>query len=255
MKLPISHRHEIPFFHNKSKIDFQKDIYERYHEMVLKHTALHLADELWGQYPMQAILDFGSEYLKDNNPKIILEVGCGVGRWIADLAKLHPQSECWGIDYSYQMLKQANNFWIKGRDFELGMSHKGFAEKIHLSGSKLSNLEFGLAKASELPFDDESQDIVCSSFLIDRLPDPAKGIIEMNRVLKPDGLLIIVTPLNFEHADHWATFYPPEKLRQFLTDLGLEWLEWKENMRIEEPLDAQGNSVLWKCLALVASKK
>ena len=255
MKSPISYRHKIPFYYDKSKVEFQKDIYERYHEMVLKHNALHLADKLWGQYPMQSILDFGREYIKSIKPKNILEVGCGVGRWIADLASSHPQSVCWGIDYSYQMLKQANDFWIKSKDLDLDMSHKGFNKMLHVPGSSLANLNFGLAKVSELPFDDHSQDFVCSSFLIDRLADPAAGMLEMIRVLKPNGILVIITPLNFENADHWDSFYPTEKLSQFLIELGLELLEWKKEMHIEEPLDARGNGVMWKCLGVVANKK
>ena len=255
MKSPISYRHKIPFYYDKSKVEFQKDIYERYHEMVLKHNALHLADKLWGQYPMQSILDFGREYIKSIKPKNILEVGCGVGRWIADLASSHPQSVCWGIDYSYQMLKQANDFWIKSKDLDLDMSHKGFNKMLHVPGSSLAKINFGLAKVSELPFDDHSQDFVCSSFLIDRLADPAAGMLEMIRVLKPNGILVIITPLNFENADHWDSFYPTEKLSQFLIELGLELLEWKKEMHIEEPLDARGNCVMWKCLGVVANKK
>jgi len=144
MKSPISHRRGIPFYYDKSKVEFQKDIYERYHEMILKHTALHLADKLWGQYPMQAILDFGREQLKIKTPNNILEIGCGVGRWIAELAQSYPQSKCWGIDYSYQMLKQANDFWVKGKDLTLDMSHKGFDKEINPKGLNLANLNFGL---------------------------------------------------------------------------------------------------------------
>ena len=51
MKPSITHRKEIPFFHNKTPQEFKQDIYERYHEMVVRQSALHLADQLWGKYP------------------------------------------------------------------------------------------------------------------------------------------------------------------------------------------------------------
>jgi len=76
----------------------------------------------------------------------------------------------------------------------------------------------------------------------------------MNRVLKPGGLLIMITPLNFEHSDHWSVFFPAEKLRHYITDLGLDCLQLNEEMIIQEPLDIRGNCVLWKCLGIVAKK-
>ena len=254
MKSPILYRKEIPFFYDKSEVEFQKDIYERYNRMIVKHSALHLADEFWGEYPMQPIVDFASEYYKDLALDNILELGCGVGRWIASIAQVHPKAACWGIDYSYQMLKRANDFWVLGNDIFIDLSSKGFSKLIELKGSQLSNLKFGLAKAADLPFASNSQDMVLSSFLIDRLDDPKKGLLEMHRVLKPNGRLIIVSPLNFSQAKHWDTLYPPIKIHQLLIQIGFSILDWKEEMMITEPLDSRGNVVNWNCLAIVASK-
>ena len=78
----------------------------------------------------------------------------------------------------------------------LDLSHKGFPVS-HLPGHELKNLNFGLAKAEELPFQNESQDYVFSNFLLDRMKEPLEGLKEMKRVLKPDGKVIIITPLNF----------------------------------------------------------
>ena len=48
MKIPIQTRQGIPFFHDKNEKEFQQDPYERYDPMVIRQSALHLADELWG---------------------------------------------------------------------------------------------------------------------------------------------------------------------------------------------------------------
>lgn len=255
MKAPISYRKNIPFFCEKTETDFQKDIYERYEEMVLRQSALQLADELWGNYPMQAVLNFAEEHYPQKEIENILEIGSGVGRWIATVAQKHPLSNCWGIDYSYQMLKRAHEFWVEGREIEIDLSNKGFPQPLQIKGFQIPNLKFGLAKASELPFADQSQDLVLNSFLLDRLDDPAKALKEMFRVLKPNGKLILISPLNFNQAEHWQSFYPPIKIRQLLNSLGFELLAWEENMNIREPLDARNNHIQWNCLAFVAQKK
>ena len=253
MKTPISYRKGIPFFYNKTDIDFQKDVYERYDSMVQRQSALHLADPLWGEYPMQAVLDFAAAYYPDD-AKAILEVGCGVGRWIATLAQHYPQATCWGIDYSYQMLKRANEFWVHGKDLHLDWSNKGFVEALNIKGHQLSNLNLGLAKTSDLPFSDASQDLLVNSFLLDRLDNPAKGLGEMYRVLRPNGRLILMTPLNFDQAIHWENLYPLRKIYDLFIQIGFTILEWREELIIEEPLDARGNGIAWKCLGVVASK-
>lgn len=253
MEKPISYRMQIPFFIKKSEIDFQKDLYERYDDMVVRHVALHLADDLWGAYPFQKGFDFITTHLQNEKYVNVLEVGCGVGRMIGALAKENQDGNYWGIDYSYQMLKQGHDFWVENKTILLDLSHKGFSA-VHLPGHELKNLNFGLAKAEELPFKNESQDFVFSNFLLDRLREPLKGLKEMKRVLRPDGKIIIVTPLNFLHKDHWKQLYPSTKLFQVLKNLGFDILEWEDEFNMEEPLDLRGNVLKWNCLGMVLQK-
>jgi len=253
MQPVIYNRKGIPFFHQKTEVEFRQDIYERYHEMVVRQSALHMADELWGRYPFQPVFDFAKKHYPTITQINILEIGCGVGRWIATLAKHYPKANCWGIDYSYQMLKRANEFWVKGKEISIDLTDKGLGHKSQ-KGEQLSNLKFGLAKAEKLPFDTNSQDIVVSSFLLDRIENPIKGLKEMYRVLKPKGKLIVTSPLNFKKAEHWNKYYPPSKFSDTLQKIGFEIIEWKEDMIVNEPLDVQGNLVRWNCLGFVATK-
>ncbi|NJN78046.1 MAG: methyltransferase domain-containing protein [Saprospiraceae bacterium] len=250
---PIFDRKGIPFFHQKTALEFQQDVYERYHEMVVRQAALHLADEIWGKYPFQAVFDFAETHYSNQEISTILELGCSVGRWIGTLAKRYPKATCWGIDYSYQMLKCANDFWVNGKEITIDLSDKGFAELL-IKGEKLSNLHFGLAKAENLPFNENSQDLIVNSFLIDRLENPRNGLEEMYRVLKPNGKLIVISPLNFQKAEHWKRYFPPIKIQYILKKIGFKILEWNENIEINEPLDFRGNSVRWKCLGFVVTK-
>ena len=255
MKAPLSYRNKIPFFSEKSRVEFQKDIYERYDDMVIRQSALHLADQLWGRYPMQTVIDFAREHYPSNPKAKILDVGCGVGRWISHLAQRYPQSECWGIDYSYQMLKRAHEFWIQGKDVSIDLTNKGFTESVVVKGHQISNLNFGLAKASELPFSDQSQDLIITSFLLDRVVEPIDALKEWYRILSLDGKLIGITPLNFEQANHWQEFYPPSKLQNALIRIGFKVLDWKEGITIEEPLDFHGNKIIWRCICIVLTKE
>jgi SAM-dependent methyltransferase len=251
---PILDRKGIPFFHQKTALEFQQDVYERYHEMVMRQSALHLADELWGAYPFQAVFDFVETHYPKEAEINILDIGCSVGRWIGTLAERYPKATCWGIDYSYQMLKQANDFWVKGKEISIDLTEKGFSKKT-IDGHELTNLKFGLAKAENLPFDENSQDLIVNSFLIDRLENPMQGLAEMYRVLKPNGKLIVMTPLNFQKAAHWKTYFPPIKIENMLKNMDFEILDWQEEIIINEPLDLRGNSVRWKCLGFVVEKK
>lgn len=255
MKAPIRVRQQIPFFHDKSAQEFQQDPYERFDPMVLRQSALHLADELWGQYPMQAIVDFTQPHLEASPLEQVVELGCSTGRWIAEVAQQFPTAICWGLDYSYQMLKRAQEVWVSGKDVSLNLSRYGFSATTLIKGQALKNLNFGLAKAEALPFAHQTQNLVLSSFLFDRLGDPVAGLKEIQRVLKPNGKMILISPLNFSQAQHWETFYPPIKIYSLLTNLGFEILDWQENLIIEEPLDHHGNTVQWNCIALVGEVK
>ncbi len=250
MHPPLRHRHQIPFFYPKSEKEFQEDSYERFDPMVIRQSALHLMDELWRHYPMQAVLDFSKQIEFPDNISSIAEIGCGVGRWIAELAKRFPSADCWGIDYSYQMLKRAQEVWVAGDEVYINLARYGFSTAHKIRRRSLSNLQFGLAKANDLPFADESQDLVINSFLLDRLNDPIQGLGEMRRILRPGGNLILITPLNFLLPKLWDLYYPPIKLHNLLIKMGFEIMDWQDDMMIDEPLDRRGNVVRWRCVGM-----
>jgi len=253
MKPILRYRNEIPFYHEKTALEFQQDNYERYEEMVVRQSGLHLAKELWETYPFQPIFDFAEQHYPKSEDINIVEVGCGVGGWIAMLAKRYPYATLWGIDYSYQMLKLAHEYWTQAKDISVDWTAKGFTHQL-IKGELLKNLNFGLAKAEKLPFEDSSQNLVLNSFLLDRLEDPQQGLEEMYRVLKPSGKLIMISPLNFSKLDHWNKFYPSRKLSNVLEDIGFKILYWEDDIIINEPLDTHGNSVCWKCIGFVLKK-
>ncbi len=254
MKKPLYFRKEIPFYHDKTDSEFRHDRYENYIDMVLRQVALHLGDNLWEEYPFQSILDFIKTNLKFKDHQTIVEIGCGVGRVISDLALENNTSRFYGIDYSYQMLKMAHNHWVGNKPFSLDCTHKGFPQ-IDLSPRAIENLAFGLAKAEALPFVDDSIDVIFSNFLFDRLDSPKQATLEMHRVLKKGGQMLIVTPLNFQHKDHWQQYYPISKLKAFIEENQFEIIHTIEQLLIKEPLDYHGNFIQWNCLAMYCLRK
>ena len=253
MQKPIHYRKNIPFFHNKTALEFRQDPYERYDPMVLRQSMLHLTDSLGGAYPMQPVKDYIQSNCSAEHLNNILEIGCGVGRLIGDIASMYSEVSCWGIDYSYQMLKRAKEVWVDNKSIELDLSTYGFLEGLRISRRSLTNLNFGLAKCEDLPFEDDSQDLVLSSFLLDRLSDPIQGLKEMKRVLRENGKLILVSPLNFNTSKNWSHLYPDDKLRQEIEAIGLKVLDWNDDMVIKEPMDKRRNCITWNCVAMVLS--
>lgn len=73
---------------------------------------------------------------------------------------------------------------------------------------------------STAPFPDHSFDVITMWHVLEHVPDPGEQIKELNRLLKPDGLLIIAVP-NFKshdaqkYGEHWAAYDVPRHLYHF----------------------------------------
>lgn len=98
--------------------------------------------------------------------KWALEVACGTG--ILSLLMSPNFTEVVGVDVAPGMVEVAR---------------KKAAYK------RITNVDFKLARAEDLPFDDNYFDVVTSLNAIGSLEDDLKAISEMKRVLKPGGLL------------------------------------------------------------------
>lgn len=125
-------------------------------------------DKHWWFVGRRAILEsfLGQIVSQIRNPQSairILDVGCGTG---ANLEMLANFGESEGVDVSDDALEFCRAKGLK--------VHKGLAE--------------------ELPFEDESFDVVTALDVVEHLDDDIGGLKEMNRVMKRSGRALIFVP-------------------------------------------------------------
>ena len=79
-----------------------------------------------------------------------------------------------------------------------------------------------LADARTLPLADDTLDYLCSSHVLEHLPDPLAALHEWHRVLRPGGLLYLVVPDKRLSFDAPRPLTPPEHLvRDFIEGTGI----------------------------------
>lgn len=101
----------------------------------------------------------------------VLDVATGTGDIAALFAKkVGPEGEVVGVDFSAAMISQARN---RGRN-------------------AFRNIRFEVGDAMDLRFASNSFDIASISFGIRNVDDPAAGIAEMRRVVKPGGRVAVL---------------------------------------------------------------
>ncbi len=98
----------------------------------------------------------------------VLDIAAGTGDFSFEFAKI--TDNVTGVDFCKEMLDIA----------------------ILKAEKRNSEVEFSVADAMNLPFDDNTFDIVSIAFGIRNVDDTSKAISEMYRVLKPDGRAVIL---------------------------------------------------------------
>ncbi|MCW6109054.1 MerR family transcriptional regulator [Clostridium sporogenes] len=117
------------------------------------------------------ISELNSLDLKESNIKI-LELGCG-------------DASLWNKNFSYI----PKNWEITLTDFSEGMLKDA---KKNL-GEKRSRFNFKIVNAENIPFEDESFNVVIANHMLYHVPNISKALKEINKVLKSEGILFAST--------------------------------------------------------------
>ena len=105
--------------------------------------------------------------------KHVLEVGCGLGRDAEALvARVTPGGHVTGVDASADLIAQAT-----ARTAQLGLP-----------------LSLGVEDAQALAFPDDTFDAAREDRMLQHLPDPARAVREMARVVRPGGRVVLLEP-------------------------------------------------------------
>ena len=125
-------------------------------------------------------------YLKKDQS--LLDVGCGPGLILIDFANY--VNKVTGIEPTQELIDVANKNLEATNDDDVK-----------------SRVKFQLGLAYEIPFPDDTFDVVFALQVVIHLLDPVKGLAEMARVCKPGGYVLVID------ADMETTVVYPEQYR------------------------------------------
>ena len=176
----------------------------------------------WYQTPLGARSDALEKdavfYLAEAGPgEYALDVSCGTGNYALALAGRGVRVAA--LDASAQMLQIA-----RSKAARQGLS-----------------IDFRLGTAEDMPFANDSFDLVTAVLLLEFAPSPQKVLSEMLRVLKPAGRLVIgvlgshslwaatrrAKSLFVSSIWSGATFFSPRSMRDLLREAGAHSFRWK----------------------------
>ncbi len=138
--------------------------------------AAHTYDRLWAGY-VRETGDLLESVARIRPEERVLDVGCGTGTFAERLVHTNPHIAITGVDVSIGMLAEARR-----------------------KTARAPNARFVQASAEALPFPDASFDVVVSASALHYVPDPAQGVREMARVLRPGGRLAL---LDWDRGRWW----------------------------------------------------
>jgi ubiquinone/menaquinone biosynthesis C-methylase UbiE len=118
----------------------------------------------------------------------VLDVACGTGILLKQLLALVPGIEAYGVDASADMLAQARI---------------ALKDKPHVL---LERVQIGTGETADLPFAQESFDLITCTNALHDMPDPVATLAGLRRLLAPGGQLVVEDFGRRKPVFLWAAF-------------------------------------------------
>ncbi len=133
-----------------------------------------------------------------SSPEVILDVGCGTGRLLRKAKQQWPNARLVGVDAADKMVQRATQLFPEA--------------------------EFHVAMAEALPLPDASVDLAFSTLSFHHWTNQAKGISEIARVLRSQGMFLLADIT----IPRWLLLFvkhfrynSPTKIREMFAQAGL----------------------------------
>jgi demethylmenaquinone methyltransferase/2-methoxy-6-polyprenyl-1,4-benzoquinol methylase len=166
-----------------------------------KEQVAQMFDTISGNYDgLNRVISFGIDVqwrkkvlnlVSSSNPKMILDIATGTGD-LAILMATTKAEKIIGLDISSGMLEVGKK----------KIAHKNLSDKI----------EMLLADSENMPFEDHTFDAITVAFGVRNFENLEKGLAEILRVLKPNGIFVILETSNptkfpYKQGYHFYTKY------------------------------------------------
>jgi MPBQ/MSBQ methyltransferase len=185
--------------------------------MIEEKIISHLKEQYSGIFSEDQIIQHIEDYVGNRQAQYLIKkisplVSCDAN--ILDI----------GSGYgSFVLLSNKMGYKTSGIELEQ-FEYEISQEKAQLEG--LPSSIFNLGSALDLPFEDDSFDVVTFWNVLEHVPDYKKSLSEANRILKKGGKIFIIAPnySSFRKEAHyhvpWIPFFPKWLAKHYLTFLG-----------------------------------
>lgn len=153
------------------------------------------------------LTDWGLSHVSIEKNETILDVGCGGGRTISKLAQIATDGKIYGIDFSPESVATAR--------------------KVNARLTQMGQVEIREGSVSQLPFGDDTFDLVTAVETHFFWPDLPGDMREVLRVLRPNGTLILVAEIY-----KGATNLHGKLAEKFLPSTGMTLLTSEEHREL-----------------------
>ena len=164
-----------------------------------------------------SMAEWGMEHIKIQDTDISLDIGCGGGANIKKLLKKSPKGKVFGIDYSEVSVRKS--------------------KKVNKVAVKSKHCEILQGNVQELPFTNETFDLVTAFETIYFWADVDQSLRQIYRVLKKGGIFMICNESNGENNKDkkWTEIikgmkiYTSEQIKYTLKNAGFTHVEAYKN--------------------------